>query len=251
MRVELIKTNASDEDVARAAWISTYDDPRVKDISHISGLISYLYRNKHMSPFEHGSFTFMVECPIFVAREFFRHRTQSFNERSGRYSELIPKFYVPSPERPKVQEGKVGAYHFTAGSENQNALTVALMERVYEGAWIAYQQMLEAGIAKEVARDILPVGIYTSFYATVNPRNLMQFLTLRTADNALYEIRDVANQMQDIFAETMPITFQAYAYETYAENIAATQSRETREEIKQIVLENRELIREMIINGEI
>lgn len=226
-RVELIKHNASDLDVARAAWVSNYgEDAREKDGARVKGLINYLYREKHMSPFEHGSFTFFVETPIFVAREFMRHRTASYNEVSGRYMELQPRFYVPSTERPKVQEGKVGNYYFTEGSYLQNMVVNGATRQAYTRAWDAYQQMLEIGVAKEVARNVLPVGIMTQFYVTMNPRNVMQFLNLRTAPNALFEIREVANKIEALFAEAMPYTFEAYSYDSYAENIKASEARE-------------------------
>lgn len=211
MRVELIKTNASDEDVARAAWVSNYgEDAREKEAGRIEGLINFLYANKHMSPFEHGSFTFFIDCPIFVAREFMRHRTFSYNEVSGRYKELEPKFYIPAKSRPLVQQGKVGAYNF----EVDETLFPVVEDRytpAYKAAWENYQAMIEAGIAREVARNVLPVGIYTQFYATCNPRNLMQFLTLRNDGPALFEIRDVAEQMEEHFEDTMPLTYKAYA----------------------------------------
>jgi len=211
-RVELIKHNASDLDVARAAWVSNYgEDAREKDGARVKGLINYLYTNKHMSPFEHGAFTFFVDTQISVAREFMRHRTASYNEKSARYMELAPRFYIPGRERPLTQEGKVGNYYFVPGTDEQNEEMVKRMFNAYEYAWVQYQAMLEAGIAKEVARNVLPVGIHTQFYVTMNPRNVMQFLTLRNADNALYEIRDVATQMEAIFAEAMPYTYEAYA----------------------------------------
>lgn len=209
--VELIKTNASDVDVARAAWVSNFGaDAREKDAEKIEGLINYLYRNKHMSPFEHGSFTFFIECPIFVAREFHRHRTMSYNEVSGRYTELEPTFYIPPRSRPLIQHGKVGAYNFTSGSDEQYAIVRNRLERNSDQSWEYYQAMIAYGVAREVARDVLPLNIMTSFYATVNPRNLMQFLALRDEDQALYEIRDVARQMDEIFEETMPLTYKAY-----------------------------------------
>jgi thymidylate synthase (FAD) len=229
--VELIKHNASDLDVARAAWVSNYgEDAREKDGQRVKGLINYLYREKHMSPFEHGSFTFFVDTTIFVAREFMRHRTGSYNETSGRYMELPPRFYVPSPERPLIQQGKVGNYTFVPGSEEQYEMVVNEFADAYEEDWARYQRLLAAGIAKEVARDILPVGIFTQFYVTMNPRNVMQFLNLRTAPNALYEIREVADQIEAIFAEAMPYTFDAYVQESYAENIAVAEARRKEEE---------------------
>lgn len=237
-RVELIKHNASDLDVARAAWVSTYgDDAKEKDGARVKGLVNFLYREKHMSPFEHGSFTFFVDTTIFVAREFMRHRTASYNEVSGRYKELASRFYIPSPERPVIQKGKVGNYYFEAGSEAQYEMLVEELTQAYEEDWARYQRLLAAGFAKEVARVSLPVGIQTQFYVTMNPRNVMQFLTLRTADNALYEIREVANKMADIFAAAMPFTYEAYAMETYKENIAATESREANEALRDKLIE--------------
>lgn len=209
--VELIKHNASDEDVAYAAWVSNFAaDARNRDTSRIEGLINFLYKNKHMSPFEHGSFTFFVDTPLFVAREFMRHRTFSYNETSGRYKEMEGRFYVPAADRPLIQEGKVGAYTFKAGNEAQYNLMVSCFMESFEVAWTKYQIMLENGIAKEVARDVLPLSLYTQFYATANPRNIMQFLTLRNDKHALKEIRDVAVEIEKQFAIAMPLTYKAF-----------------------------------------
>lgn len=258
--VKLMKHNASDLDVAKGAWVSNNDEwPEdlvtleyrrewgleywdERDRERIRKLIQFLYRERHMSPFEHGSFTFYIDTPIFVAREFMRHRTFSYNEMSGRYTELKPRFYLIDSERPVVQKGKIGAYNHEAGTDEQYGTAFASTSLAYSSAWHAYQNMLGAGIAREVARNVLPVGIMTKFYATCNPRNLMQFLTLRNDKNALYEIRQVAEQMEEIFANKMPYTYEAYkkydwrdereelqflrakvtqdeAYETYAENL--------------------------------
>lgn len=211
VKAELVQCNASDLLVARAAWVSNFgEDAREKDGERVAGLIKYLYKNRHMSPFEHGDFTFFIDCPIFVAREFMRHRTFRFNEVSGRYSELKPKFYLPDEKRNLVQSGKVGAYNFTPGNEFQIAETRALLRHSYEQAWHSYITMKKSGIANEVARDCLPVGIYTQFYASVNPRNLMHFLGLRTDPQALYEIRMVADAMEIVLSERMPLTYAAY-----------------------------------------
>jgi thymidylate synthase (FAD) len=268
--VKLVKHNAHDFDVAKAAWVSNFGQHaspvlpedfktlpyRIRDYANynelayfeeedkvrIKRLINFLYRERHMSPFEHGSFTFYIECPIFVAREFMRHRTFSYNETSGRYKELEPRFYLIDSERPLTQVGTPGKYTFEAGTDEQYGITFAHTTSSYITAWHAYQKMLENGVAREVARNVLPVGIMTSFYATCNPRNLMQFLTLRNDKNALKEIRDVAVAMENIFATKMPLTYAAYkkydwrderteleflrakvaqdeAYETYAENL--------------------------------
>lgn len=209
--VELIKTNATDDDVAYAAWVSNYgDEARSRGVERIDGLINFLYRERHMSPFEHGSFTFFVETPIFVAREFMRHRTASYNEHSARYSDLEPMFWIPADDRPIVQTGKVGAYRFEVGTPEQYEVLNEEMLLAYEQCWSSYQNMKRAGIANEVARAVLPVGIYTRFYVTMNPRNVMQFLTLRNDPNAQQEIREVAAVMEQMFAEAMPLTYKAY-----------------------------------------
>lgn len=212
VKAELYKTNANDLDVGKAAWVSHTPDPREKEADRLEGLIRFLYRNRHMSPFEHGSFTFYVQCPIFVAREFHRHRTMSYNETSGRYSELQPLFYVPATHRPLTQVGKVGAYTFEPGTPEQYAIMRREHEISYTQSWQSYQNMLAAGIAREVARNVLPLGIMTSFFATCNPRNLMQFLDLRLDGQALYEIhRLVAVPMERAFREHMPLTWEAWS----------------------------------------
>ncbi|WJN63150.1 ThyX-like thymidylate synthase [Streptomyces phage phiScoe44] len=182
------------------------------------GLINYLMRDRHGSPFEHGSFTFVIEAPIFVAREFFRHRAGwSYNEESGRYRELRPVFYVPGPGRNLQQVGKPGAYTFEPGTPAQYSSVTASSKDAYQVAWNAYQNQLQAGVAKEVARNVLPVGIFTSFWATCNPRSLMHFLSLRTnRQNAKVpsfpqrEIELVADEMELAFMDAMPHTHRAF-----------------------------------------
>lgn len=189
----------------------TYDRPA-------NGLINYLMRDRHGSPFEHGSFTFVVEAPIFVAREFFRHRAGwSYNEESGRYRELRPVFYVPGEDRNLVQFGKPGSYNFRAGTFAQYMVVRDAAKDAYQTAWDAYQKQLQVDVAKEVARNVLPVGIFTSFWATCNPRSLMHFLSLRTInDGAKFpsfpqrEIEMVADEMEEFFADEMPLTWRAF-----------------------------------------
>lgn len=208
MTVELVKTDIDDETVLHAARVSTKGEMgeafqwSEKDY----GLLNFLMREKHLSPFEHGSATFFIHCPIFVCREFMRHRTWSFNEESGRYRKLEPLFYVPNAGRPLVQEGKPGAYNFHPGTEEQYLSLVHNHKAVYNAAYGAYERLLEEGVAKEAARNCLPVGIYTSFYATAKLRNVLEFLQLRLAENALAEIRDVAGQIQNQMKLVAPRT---------------------------------------------
>lgn len=222
--VELVRSSASDSDVLFAARVSTQGEKTLEDAqdstldtSKSAGLISYLMRDRHGSPFEHNSMTFYVQAPIFVFREFMRHRIASYNEESGRYRELNPVFYLPAPERKLVQVGKPGAYDFEAGTPEQTELVHAEARRVSTDAFDSYQRMLDAGIAREVARIVLPLNIYSSMYVTMNARSLMNFLSLRTKREGTHfpsfpqrEIEMAAEQMETFWAALMPLTYAAF-----------------------------------------
>ena len=154
-------------------------ESRAEDEKRDKGLINYLMRDRHGSPFEHNSMTFYVQAPIFVFREFMRHRIASYNEESARYRELNPVFYVPAPDRNLIQVGKPGAYDFVPGTAEQAALTREATIHAVTVAYQEYERMLEAGIAREVARGVLPVATYSSMYVTMNARSLMNFLSLQ------------------------------------------------------------------------
>ncbi|CAB4904382.1 unannotated protein [freshwater metagenome] len=221
MSVELVKSSASDADVIWAARVSTAGDKSLDDVgadaSKSEGLINYLARERHGSPFEHTSMTFFISAPIFVFREFMRHRIASYNEESGRYRELKPVFYIPSKERKLVQVGKAGSYTFVDGTAEQYELTVASIKETCVLAYKNYQKMLDAGVAREVARAVLPVTLYSSMYVTMNARALMNFLSLRTAREGSHfpsypqrEIEMVAEKMEAEFSKLMPITYGAF-----------------------------------------
>jgi thymidylate synthase (FAD) len=221
MSVELVKSSASDADVVWAARVSTAGDKSLEDVgsdaSKSEGLINYLARERHGSPFEHTSMTFFISAPIFVFREFMRHRIASYNEESGRYRELKPVFYVPSKERKLVQIGKAGSYTFIDGNAEQYEITVKAIKETCKLAYVNYQKMLDAGVAREVARAVLPVTLYSSMYVTMNARALMNFLSLRTARDGSHfpsypqrEIEMVAEKMEAEFAKLMPITYGAF-----------------------------------------
>ena len=221
MTVELVRASAQDADVLFAARVSTLGEQSLDEVGgdaeRSAGLIRYLMRDRHGSPFEHNSMTFYVQAPIFVFREFMRHRIASYNEESGRYRELRPVFYVPSPERKLVQEGKPGHYLFVDGTVEQHATVVEQTKKACAAAYQAYQQMLAAGVAREVARGVLPVATYSSMYVTMNARSLMNFLSLRTKrEGSAYpsfpqrEIEMVAEQMERFWAELMPVTHAAF-----------------------------------------
>ncbi len=219
--VELVRAAAQDADVLFAARVSTRGEQSLEDVDgdaeRSGGLIRFLMRDRHGSPFEHNSMTFYVQAPIFVFREFMRHRIASYNEESGRYRELRPVFYVPGPDRRLVQQGKPGAYDFVEGTPAQHDLVTGEVRRVCEEAYASYQRMLGAGVAREVARIVLPVTIFSSMYVTMNARSLMNFLSLRTKrEGARFpsfpqrEIEMVAERMEQEWARLMPLTADAF-----------------------------------------
>lgn len=199
---------ASDRNVVQAAQVSTLGSEALNSEVN-EGLINYLMRERHASPFEHNVYRFYIEAPIFVTREILRHRISSINEESGRYKVLQPKFYTPLVGRPLKQIGKTGDYVFEMAEELLPEVQRQL-DSAYVMAWDTYQHLLEIGVAKEVARMCLPVGIYSSMHFTINARSLMNFLSLRTASNAQWEIRQIAGEMETHFAKTMPITYAAW-----------------------------------------
>lgn len=175
------------------------------------GLIGYLMKNKHGTPFEHNIFIFHVKAPIFVFREWHRHRIGvSINEMSGRYTELRPEFYYPDNDHCRKQVGKPGAYTYEAMMPHEAESMRSTLKLQYERAYAAYTVMLKEGVAKEVARLCLPVAIYSEMYWTCNARSLMAFLELRNAPTAQREIKDYAQVMEDIFLEEMPVTAKAF-----------------------------------------
>ena len=208
MGVELIDFWGGDSRVVQSARVSTLgaNDP---EPGEGKGLVKFLLREGHMSPFEHSGFTFRVHAPIFVTRQMLRHRSSQFNEESGRYRELEPVFYIPPPERHVVQVGKTGDYTF---EDNPAAGITAryLIDHTSRWCWDSYVEMLEGGVAKEVARMVLPVNLFSTMYMTLNARNLMHFLDLRLDPHAQQEIREVAEHMEVAFSYEMPWTYDAW-----------------------------------------
>jgi thymidylate synthase (FAD) len=207
--VRLDDAMASDLSVVNGARVSFARHKAEMDDSD-AGLIRFLMREKHASPFEHAVFRFHVRCPIFVAREWMRHRWSSFNEFSLRYAKASEDFYVPEPDDVRTQVGKPGAYSFEPVDADVAEQTREELQSVYETAFAAYERLVELGVARELARAALPVGAYTEFYWTVNARSLMNFLSLRAAEAAQREIRRYAEACEGFFAERMPVTHAAF-----------------------------------------
>jgi thymidylate synthase (FAD) len=200
---------ADDLSVVNGARVSFARRKEEMDASD-EGLIRFLMRDRHGSPFEHNAFRFHIRCPIFVAREWMRHRVGSFNEFSLRYAKASEDFYVPEPEDVRTQVGKPGAYTFETVEPELAEETREALRAVYEQAYETYERLVDAGVAREVARSVLPVGAYTEFYWTVNARSLMNFVSLRAAETAQREIRRYAEAVETFLEQHMPITHAAF-----------------------------------------
>ena len=190
---------------ARVSFNSASDVFEERD----GGLIRFLMRDRHGSPFEHGYFRFLVKAPIFVVREHHRHRAgHSYNEWSGRYSKMEAEFYVADFVRTQV--GKPGAYTFEPVSPAVRETTRAEIETASTQAFEAYERMLDLGVAKEVARTVLPLSMYTKYYWSCNPRSLMHSCSLRNSEFAQFEIREYAKAAERFLEREMPVTYSAF-----------------------------------------
>jgi thymidylate synthase (FAD) len=207
--VRLDDAMASDLSVVNSARVSFGRRKEEMDEAD-AGLVRFLMRDRHGTPFEHNAFRFHVRTPIFVAREWFRHRVGSFNEFSMRYARATDDFYVPAAEDVRTQVGKPGAYSFDPVPDDVAETTRDELQAVYETAFAAYERLVELGVARELARAVMPVGAYTEFFWTVNARALMNFLSLRNAEAAQREIRRYAEACERFFAARMPVTYDAF-----------------------------------------
>lgn len=207
--VRLDEAMANDLSVVNAARVSFGLRKETIDDSD-EGLINFLMKNRHGTPFEHNSFRFHVKAPLFVVREWQRHRIASYNELSGRYKKFEnPDFYLPEPEHIRTQTGKPGHYTFERWKGDAKMLRNVML-RHYQDSVDLYNWMVENDVAKEQARIVLPLALYTEFYFTTNARALMNFLSLRNAPEALYEIREYAKILEEAFMDEMPMTARAF-----------------------------------------
>lgn len=221
--VNLLQYMGSDHGILRAARVSVEDGefgvpaPLLQE-GELEGLIRYLTKHRHGTPFEHNGMTVEVHVPIFVVREWQRHRIAwSYSEGSARYKPMAPIFHMPAPDRPLINVGTSARPKMAPGTPEQYERLVARMKSSYHYAYVAYLQALEDGVAKEVAREVLPVGIYTRMHATFNLRSALAFLSLRThePDAAYvsypqYEIEQAARMIEQIVADLFPIAYSAF-----------------------------------------
>lgn len=207
--IRLLTHQGDDLGVAKAARVSYGTGPDAKWRGEKDEkLINYLAAHDHLTPFEHNSFTFYIDCPMFVRTEWMRHRTFSYNEISGRYKKLEPKFYFPDHVRIPDPDNKQGSIVV----EDYEMLTSmhTMLNAAYQVAYEQYEALVEYGIAREIARSVLPVGTYTQFYATGNFRNWMHFCELRTSRDAQYEIRVYALKVLELLESVMPVSVEAF-----------------------------------------
>lgn len=208
--VRLDAVMADDLSVVNGARVSFAEKSEVMSLRD-EGLIKFLMRERHGTPFEHNAFRFHVKAPLFVFREWHRHRVgHSYNEWSARYSKMEPEFYIPNLSDVRTQVGKPGAYTYEQADFDVAAELLDDLETRNARAYRIYEYYIEKGLAKEQARLFLPVGIYSQMYWTTNARALMHWLGLRNADNAQWEIRQYAIAVENIFATVMPVTAAAF-----------------------------------------
>lgn len=209
--IALLDVMGGDLDIVNAARVSFASSQTQMD-DKAAGLIKFLMKNKHATPFEHVVFKFYVKCPIFVAREWFRHRWSSFNEMSMRY--YVPEsidFYTPQDDAMRQQVGKPGEYSFESMTDSSEIAYIQdKMADVYELAENTYSELINLGLAKELARSVLPVAQYTEFIWTVNLRSLLNFLSLRAHDAAQKEIREYAYVAEEMAHFYAPLTLEFF-----------------------------------------
>jgi thymidylate synthase (FAD) len=207
--VRLIDVMGDDNAIVQAARVSYGSG--TKKVHEDRGLIRYLMRHLHTTPFEMVEFKFHMKLPIFVARQWIRHRTANVNEYSGRYSEMKDEFYVPAPEQIRAQSAinKQGRADESFAPEESDRVR-SMMRTTQENLYSEYQELLDTSLAREIARINLPVSNYTEWYWKIDLHNLFHFLRLRIDSHAQYEIRVYGEAMAQIVKAAVPLAYEAF-----------------------------------------
>jgi len=206
--IRLVDSMGTDLSVVRAARVSHDAAWRAgEDEKGDEKLIRYLWKNRHTTPFEAVQFTFEVKAPIFVFRQWHRHRTMSYNELSARYRELPEEVYMPD-FRAQSSKNKQGSEGAISGTDARNM--ELSFKASYQQSFEAYRTALKLGVAREIARSVLPVATYSHMFASVNLLNLFRFLTLRCDSHAQYEIRVYADAMKELIRPIVPVCLSAW-----------------------------------------
>lgn len=206
--VRLVDYLGGDARVVQAARVSY--GAGTKSVREDRGLIDYLLRNEHTSPFEMVSLTFHCKMPIFVARQWIRHRTAKVNEISARYSVMKDEFYEPSPDVISLQSSNNKQGRGAAASPEAAQEFLSDLRQIEQASFASYQKMTESGLARELARITLPVNLYTEWYWTMDLHNLLRFLKLRLDPHAQWEIRQYASVILDLTKKVAPMTCEAF-----------------------------------------
>lgn len=209
--VRLVDSMGSDLSIVRAARVS-YDAAwrAGEDQGSDDRLIRYLWKHHHTTPFEAVTFTFEIHAPIFVFRQWHRHRTWSYNELSARYRPLPEVFYLPNPEQIGIQATANKQGRQEGGDLAERQAEVVLLKEACAASFRAYNKLLAAGWPRELARSVLPVSTYSHMFATVDLLNLFRFLTLRCDSHAQHEIRVYADAMRDLARTVVPVAIAAW-----------------------------------------
>ena len=207
--VRLIDVMGDDSAIVQAARVSY--GKGTKSVSEDRGLIRYLMRHKHTSPFEMVEFKFHVKLPIFIARQWIRHRTANVNEYSGRYSEMKDDFYIPEPCEIRTQSvvNKQGRAEDSLSDESTQRV-IEILDNRNKQSFSEYTEMLDMGLAREIARINLPLSNYTEWYWKIDLHNLFHFLRLRIDPHAQYEIRVYGEVIADIVKAVVPLAWEAF-----------------------------------------
>lgn len=208
--IRLVDSMGSDLSIARNARVSYDAEWRAgEDKGSDARLINYLYNNGHNTPFEAVTFTFEVKAPIFVFRQWHRHRTQSYNELSARYRELPEEFYIPEAAQITTQSTDNKQMR-TDEVHPQAELFRLYMKENNEAVFNVYRDMIADGCPRELARSVLPVATYSHMFATMNLNNLFKFLAERLHEHAQYEIRVYAEAMLKLIEPVVPVAVAAF-----------------------------------------
>jgi thymidylate synthase (FAD) len=200
--VRLVESMGTDSSIVQAARVSY--GAGTKGTSDDRALIRYLMRHKHTTPFEMVEFKFHIRAPIYVARQWLRHRTASVNEMSARYSVIPDEYFLP--EQLRKQGSKPQGGEEPLGDSD----LLAKQKSACEFAFYVYDELLEKGVSRELARAHLPQCTFTEFYWKIDLHNLLHFLALRMDDHAQKEIRDVAAQVYERIRPIVPVTCEAF-----------------------------------------
>lgn len=210
--VRLVEHMGSDLSIVRNARVSYAAEWRSgEDDGKDAKLINYLYKNHHTSPFEAVEFNFEIKCPIFIARQWHRHRTWAYNEVSARYTELPEEFYVPEDNVLTTQSSsnkQMRTKELLPENVREKARTI--IREKNSAAFAAYHELLADGVPREIARSVLPVGTYTHYFAKVDLNNLFKFLRLRLHEHSQYEIRVYAEAMLRLIEPIVPEAVRAF-----------------------------------------